>query len=354
MMSKKFDKILKGAPGHSVLVVAEISANHNKDIKLASGLIKIAKKCGADAVKFQTYTPDTITLNSSGKNFMVSHPRWGGQTLHKLYGKAYTPWSWFKELKKVADDTGIIFFSTAFDKSSVDLLEELDVPCHKISSFELVDIPLIEYAAKTKKPLVLSTGMATFEEIKEAFTAARKNGSRDITLLKCVSSYPAAPEEMNLMTIPDLKKRFKCTVGLSDHTLGLGSSIAAVSLGARVIEKHITLSRKIKTPDNFFSLEPHEFKTLVDNIRVVEKALGKVHYGITPGQRATKVYRRSLFAVRDIKKGECLTEENVRSIRPSGGLEPKYLKSVLGMEARTNMKIGTPLSWNLIGRQVTE
>src|SRR3989338_2508858 len=224
-------------------IIAEVSANHNRDLNRAVAMIKKAKECGADAVKFQTYTPDTMTLNADNKYFRIKHPKWGGQTLYQLYKKAYTPWDWLKKLKKVADDLNIIFFSTAFDKSAVDFLEELNIPIHKIASFELVDLALIEYAAKTKKPLILSTGMATISEIKEALSVARRAGASQIMILKCVSSYPAKPQEMNLKTIPDMARRFKCPIGISDHTLGIGVAIAAVSLGARLVEKHFTLSR---------------------------------------------------------------------------------------------------------------
>jgi len=332
----------------SVFIVAEISANHGQDLKKAISLIKKAKEAGADAVKFQAYTPDTLTIDVDNRYVRIKHPKWGKQTLYQLYKKAYTPWSWFKRLKKVADDLGIIFFATAFDKTAVDLLEELKVPVHKIASFELVDLPLIEYVAKTKKPLIMSTGMATMSEIKEAVNTARDAGAKDIILLKCVSSYPAKPEEMNLKTIPNMKKLFNCPVGLSDHTLEIGVSIAAVSLGAQVIEKHFTLSRNIETPDSFFSIEPPELKGLVDNIRIAEQALGKVHYGLTKEERKSKAFRRSLFVVKNIKKGEIFTEENVRSIRPSNGLKPKYLSRILGKRVKKDIKSETPLSRDLV------
>ena len=330
-----------------VFIVAEISANHGQDFSRAVEMIRKAKECGADAVKFQTYTPETLTINHNSKYFKVKHPKWGGQTLYQLYKKAYTPWDWFKNLKKISDDLGIIFFSTAFDKTSVDLLEEIDVPFHKIASFELVDMPLIEYMGKTKKPIILSTGMATLGEIKEAVKTAKKAGAKEIALLKCVSSYPAKPEEMNLRTIPAIERLFGCPVGISDHTMGIGVSIAAVSLGARIVEKHFTLSRKIKTPDNFFSMEPDELKQLVDSIRIVEKALGKVRFGLTEEEQKSKIFRRSLFTVKNIKMGETLSEENVKSIRPAYGMKPKYLKTILGKQARKDIKRGTPLRKDL-------
>lgn len=333
----------------SCFVVAEISANHDKSLSKAVSLIRKAAASGVDAVKFQTYTPDTITLDSNRKYFKIAHPQWGGQTLYQLYSKAYTPWSWFRKLKKTADEVGIGFFSTAFDTTSVDFLEKLGVPFHKISSFELVDIPLIEYAAKTGKPLILSTGMSTLKEIREAVNAARRAGAGDIVLLKCISSYPARPEEMNLATMQDLKRRFRCPVGLSDHSLGIGASVAAASLGACMVEKHMKLSGKVKGPDSFFSTPPGEFKDLVDNIRIAEKAVGRIRYGLTVDEQKTRIFRRSLFVVKDMKKGESFSEDNVRSIRPSSGIEPKYLRSILGRKAKKDVQRGTPLTWGLIG-----
>lgn len=331
-------------------IVAEISANHNQNIDLAVKLIKKAKECGADAVKFQAYTPDTLTINADNAYFRIKHPKWGGQTLYELYNKAYTPWSWFKKLKKIADDSGIIFFSTAFDKTSVDFLESLKVPFHKVASFELVDLPLIHYMGRTGKPIILSTGMATAKEIEEAVSTARRGGTKGIILLKCVSSYPAKPENMNLKTINHMSRKFKCPVGLSDHTLGSLASIAAVSTGACLIEKHFTLSRKIKTPDSFFSVEPRELKELVNSIRTVEKVMGGIHYGLTDDEKKSRIFRRSLFAVRDIKKGERLNEDNIRSIRPASGLKPKYFKNILGKRAKRDIRKGTPLKEGLISK----
>ena len=334
--------------GRPAFIVAEVSANHGHDFNKAALLIKKAREAGADAIKFQTYTADTITVDSGKKHFIVKHPEWGGQTLYQLYQKAYTPWSWFKRLKGIADSEGIIFFSTAFDKTAVDFLEELDAPVHKIASFELVDIPLIEYMAKTKKPLIMSTGMATGSEINEAVSAARRSGAKDIVLLKCVSDYPAKPEEMNIRTIPDMSRRFKCPVGLSDHTMDIGASVTAVSFGAKVIEKHFTLSRQLKTPDSFFSIEPHELRSLVDNIRIAEQSIGRVHYGLTAKEKKSKIFRRSLFVTEDIRAGEAFTENNLRSIRPANGIEPKHLSKVLGKKAKRSVKKGTPLRWQLV------
>ena len=328
-------------------VIAEISANHGQDIDRAIAMIKKAKECGADAVKFQCYTPDTLTIDCSNKHFMIEHPQWGGQSLYALYKKAYTPWEWFGRLKKAADKLGIVFFATAVDRTSVDFLEKLDVPFHKIASFELVDLPLIEYAAKTKKPLIMSTGMATLSEIKEAVDVAGKAGAREIILLKCVSSYPARPEEMNLRTMPDLKARFNVRVGLSDHTMGSAVAVAAVALGACVVEKHFTLSRQGGSPDSFFSIEPQDLKSLVIDMRMAERSLGKIHYGLTPDQEKSRVFRRSLFVVKDVKKGERFTDENIRSIRPSNGDKPGNIKKILGKAARKNVKKGTPVTAGL-------
>lgn len=333
---------------NGVFIVAEISANHGQDFKRAVRLIEKAKECGADAVKFQAYTPDTMTLDVDNRYFRIRHTRWGGQTLYQLYKKAYTPRSWFKKLKKIADDIGITFFATAFDKMSVDFLESLNAPLHKIASFELIDLSLIEYAAKTRKPLIISTGMASLAEIKEAVRTAKIAGAKRIILLKCVSDYPAMPEEMNLKTIPHMEKMFRCPVGLSDHTLGMSVSIAAVSLGAKVIEKHFILSRKLKTPDSFFSTEPQEFKDLVGNARIAEKALGYVGYALSKGEIKNRIFRRSLFAVKDIKKGELFTESNIRSIRPGYGLPPKYIKTVLNKQAKRDIAKGSPLKLDFI------
>jgi len=345
-MGRDKNKLVKDSS--HCLIIAEVSANHGQNFNRDIALIKKANQCGADAVKFQAYTPDTLTINADNKYFQIKHPEWGGQTLYELYKKAYTPWSWFKKLKSIADDLGIIFFSTAFDKTAVDLLEEIDVPIHKIASFELIDLPLVEYVAKTKKPLIMSTGMASIPEIEEAVDTAKKAGTKDIILLKCGSNYPARPEDMNLKTIPHMKEMFNCPIGLSDHSLGIEVSIAAVALGAAVIEKHFTLSRKIKTPDSFFSIEPKELKELVENIRIVEKALGKVHYGLTEEEKKGNVFRRSLFVVKYINKGEIFTEENLKSIRPANGLSPKYIRTILGRVAKKTIKKGTPLSWELI------
>lgn len=331
-------------------IIAEVSANHGQKFDTAVRMIHEAKRCGADAVKFQTYTPDTITLKCDNKYFYIGHSKWKGQTLHELYQKAYTPWDWFGRLKKAADDAGIIFFSAAFDRTAVDLLESLDVPFHKVASFELNDLPLIEYMARTRKPIIMSTGMATVAEIKEAVNTARKAGASEIVLLRCVSSYPAQPKDMNLRTIPDLKKRFKCAVGLSDHSMGPNAAIAAVCVGATVVEKHFILSKKTKTPDSFFSIDPEELKDLIRQVRLTEEMLGKVSYGLSTEEIKNRTFRRSLFAVKDIAKGEVLTEDNVRSIRPAHGLSPRHFKAILGKKAKAAIVYGTPLTKTLIGR----
>ena len=328
--------------------MAEVSANHAGKIDTAISMIKKAKECGADAVKFQVYTPDTLTINADNKYFMIRHPKWGGQTLYELYKNAHTPWGWFKRLKKAADDARITFFATAFDRTAIDLLEELKVPFHKIASFELVDLPLVEYAAKTKKPLIMSTGMASRKEIGDAVDTARKAGAKDMILMKCVSSYPASCEEMNLATIPDMARSFKCLVGLSDHTTSVIPPVVAVSLGARIIEKHFTLSRGIRTEDSFFSIEPAELKEMVRSVRLAEEALGRVHYGVTKEEEKNRIFRRSLFAVKDIGKGEPFTEENIRSIRPGYGISPKHITALLGRPAARPIKAGTPLNMDLV------
>lgn len=330
------------------IVVAEISANHGRSLKKAVLMMKEIKKCGAEAVKFQTYTPDTLTIDVNNEFFRVKLSKWKGQTLYQLYRKAFTPWGWFKKLKRVSDDLGLFFLSTSFDKTAVDFLEELGVAAHKIASFELNDLPLIEYAAKTGKPLIMSTGMATESEIREAVKTARDAGTKEIMLLKCVSNYPAEPKEMNLATIHDMQKRFGCPVGLSDHTLGIAVAAAARSLGAVLIEKHFTMSRKDKTADSFFSIEPDELRELVNSVNTINSALGEVRYGATVREKDSRIYRRSLFAVRDIRSGEMFTADNIRSIRPAYGMPPKKLNFVLGKKARVDIKRGTPLSGNLI------
>lgn len=347
----KINDLLKGLGG-SVYTIAEISANHNQNYDEAVRLLRAAKDAGADAVKLQTYTPDTLTIDSDKEYFRIGEGTlWEGRNLYDLYSEAYTPWEWYPKLKQVASDLKMDIFSTAFDPTAVDFLEEMNVPVHKVASFEIVDIPLIEKMARTGKPLIISTGMATLGEIEEAVLAARKAGASEIALLKCTSAYPAPPEEMNLRTIPHLSEAFGVPVGLSDHTLGIEVPIAAVALGACIVEKHFTLSRSVPGPDSAFSLEPQEFKAMVGAIRAAEKALGRVHYGVSEREAKSSIFRRSLFVVRDVKAGEVFTEENVRSIRPGYGLHPRYLNQILGCHAAADLGRGTPLGWEMVGRK---
>jgi pseudaminic acid synthase len=336
-------------PGNPVYLVAELSANHNQKFEQALLLLQAAKEAGADAVKLQTYTPDTLTIPSDREFFRVGGGTlWDGRNLYDLYREATTPWEWQPRLKEAAEELGLGFFSTAFDPSAVDFLEGMGVPAHKVASFEIVDIPLVEKMARTGKPLMLSTGMATLQEIEEAVRAARKAGAEEIALLKCNSAYPAPPEEMNLRTIPRLAEIFGVPVGLSDHTLGISVPVAAVALGACIVEKHFILSRSDGGPDMAFSVEPHEFKAMAQAIRIVEQALGEVRFGGNPSEEKSKIFRRSLFVVRDIKAGETFTEENVRTIRPGMGLHPRYLREVMGRRAGRDIARGTPLSWDLV------
>lgn len=336
-------------PDQPVFIVAEISANHHQQFDEAVALVRQAKEVGADAVKLQTYTPDTMTIRSDRPEFKISGGTpWDGHTLYQLYGQAYTPWEWQPKLKKIADDLGLALFSTPFDKTAVDFLEEMGVPAYKVASFEIVDIPLIEYIASQGKPVIMSTGMATLAEIDEAVQAARNAGASQIALLKCTSAYPAPAEEMNLKTIPHLAEKFGVPVGLSDHTLGLAVPVAAVALGACMIEKHFTLSRRVPGPDSAFSLEPEEFKTMVAAIRTAEKALGEVRYEVSQAEAGSRVFRRSLFVVKDIKAGEVFTEDNIRSIRPGSGLHPRHIREILGRQAARDIQRGTPLGWDMI------
>lgn len=329
-------------------IIAEISANHNGSIERAEAIIRAASDAGADAVKLQTYTADTMTIPCDNEYFRIKGTLWEGRTLHDLYQEASMPWEWQLRLKTLADDLGMDCFSTPFDVTAVDFLEKMDVPCHKVASFEVVDIPLLKKIASTGKPVIMSTGMASLAEIDEAVTTLRENGTSDLALLKCTSAYPAPPEEANLRTIPHLAQTFNCVAGLSDHTLGSAVAVGAVAVGARIVEKHFTLARADGGPDGAFSMEPHEFKQMVQDIRTVEKALGTVCYDLTPKQKENKVFRRSLFVVKDMKAGEVFTEENVRSIRPGYGVAPKFLCDFLGRKATVSIPKGTPLSWKHI------
>ena len=332
-----------------VFIVAELSANHNHKLEVAIETIIAAKKAGADAIKVQTYTPDTLTIDSDKACFKLTQGTlWDGKTLYQLYQEAYTPWDWQPQLKKVAEQEGLIFFSTPFDKSAVDFLETMDVPLYKVASFEITDIPLIEYIASKNKPVILSTGIAELTDIEEAIGACRRMGNEQIALLKCTSAYPAPLEEVNLLTIPDMIERFNTVVGLSDHTLGISVPISAVSLGAKIIEKHFILDRTLGGPDAAFSIEPHELTAMVQAIRDVEKALGKVSYDLSDLVAKNKVFSRSLFVVEDIKKGQLFTEKNIRSIRPGNGMAPKHLPQILNKQASRDLEKGTPLDWDMI------
>jgi N-acetylneuraminate synthase len=339
----------KIGPGEPVYLVAEMSANHHQDFDQAVKILHAAKEAGADAVKLQTYTPDTITIDCRNEYFRVGGGTiWDGRNLYDLYKEAYTPWEWQPKLKEIADKLGLDLFSTPFDPSAVDFLEKMDVPAHKIASFEVVDLPLIRHIAATGKPIIMSTGMATLAEIDDAVRSAREAGAAQMALLKCTSAYPAPPEDMNLRTIPHLAAAFGLPAGLSDHTLGIAVPVAAAALGACIIEKHFTLSREIPGPDSAFSLEPREFQAMALAVRTAEKALGRVQYGPRGPEAELRAYRRSLFAVRDIQAGEVFTPENVRSIRPGQGLPPKYLDQILGRRAVQDIPRGTPLRWGHI------
>ena len=325
-------------------IIAELSANHNHKKEIALESIKAAKEAGADAVKIQTYTADTITLNCDNEYFQIKQGTlWDGTTLYKLYQQAFTPWEWHKELFDYAKEIGIPIFSTPFDKTAVDFLEELNNPIIKIASFELVDIPLIEYAASKGKPMIMSTGIATLQEIQEAVDACRKVGNNDITLLKCTSSYPAPLNEANLLTIPDMEKRFACKVGLSDHTTGNVAACTAVALGAKVIEKHFIIDRSIGGPDSAFSMTKDEFTEMVKRVRETEECLGQVSYELSEKMKNNRHFARSLFACADIKKGEIFTEQNIRSVRPNNGCSPKYLPELLGKASDRDYKFGDPI-----------
>ena len=335
--------------GYPTFIIAELSANHMNDFDIAVKTIEAMADVGADAVKFQTFTPDTITIDCDNEYFHIKQGTvWDGQILHELYEDAYMPWVWQPKLKKVAADLGLIVFSSPFDKTSVDFLEDMDVPAYKIASFEIMDIPLIEYVASKGKPIIISTGIASLEDIELAVKTCLDTGNDKIALLKCTSSYPAPLEEINLNTIPDIKDKFGVVVGLSDHTLGGEVSTAAVALGASIIEKHFILDRNMGGPDSEFSMEPQEFKQMVDSIRNVEKALGEVSYELSDKMKSNREFSRSLFVVKDMKKGEIITEDNVCSIRPGFGLHPKYLKEILGKRINKDLKKGTPFKLEFI------
>jgi pseudaminic acid synthase len=335
--------------GHPCYIVAELSANHHRRFEKAVELVRAAKASGADAVKLQTYTPDTITIDCDNPHFQIgAGTLWAGKTLHALYGEAYTPWEWHRPLLELAESLGLACFSSPFDATAVDFLEGLGVPAYKIASFELVDLPLIRRVAKTGKPMIMSTGMASLDEIAEAVGAARAAGALELALLACSSAYPSPPEAINLRRIPDLAARFGVVTGLSDHTLGVAVPIASVAMDARVIEKHFCLSRGEPGPDSAFSLEPDEFRAMVEAVRIAETALGRAEYGASAAEQASQVFRRSLFVVKDVRAGERFTPDSIRSIRPGIGLHTRHLDEVLGRQAARDIQRGTPLSWDLV------
>ena len=331
-------------------IIAEMSANHAGDINRAKEIIHAAKEAGADCIKIQTYTPDTLTIDCDNKYFHIENGTWNGENLYQLYQKAYTPWDWQKELSDEAKICGIDFFSTPFDNTAVDFLEQIGIEFYKIASFELVDIPLIEYVASKGKPIIMSTGMATLAEIDEAVSAVRKFGSDNLILLRCASAYPAITDQMNLMTMKNMGDTFDVPYGLSDHSMGSVGAITAVALGASVIEKHFCIDRSIENPDSSFSMNPKEFKQMVCDIRQAEKAIGIIKYGPSEQEKENLQFRRSIFCIKDIKKGEQLTDENIGIIRPGYGLKPKYYSEVIGQVALQDIKRGTPIQFNLIGK----
>ena len=337
-------------PGVGPFIVAEMSGNHNKSLVRAMEIVEAAAKAGVHGLKIQTYTPDTMTIDLDDREFRIrdSNSPWEGTSLYRLYGEAYTPWEWHQPIFDRARELGIVAFSTPFDNTAVDFLESLNAPCYKIASFENTDVPLISRAAATGKPLIISTGMATVAELDESVRAARDAGCRDLILLKCASTYPAPPEDTNLLTLPHLRELFDCEVGLSDHTMGVGVSVAAVALGASVIEKHFTLSRADGGVDSTFSMEPAEMAQLVVETERAWQALGQVRYGPTEAEKKSLQFRRSLYVVQDLRAGDVLTRDNVRAIRPGLGLPPKYLGQVLGKAVKQDVKRGTAVGWELV------
>ncbi|MCI5585231.1 MAG: pseudaminic acid synthase [Lachnospiraceae bacterium] len=335
--------------GQPVYIIAEMSANHAGDIENAKKIIREAKRTGADCVKIQTYTADTLTIDCDNEYFQISKGTWNGENLYRLYQKAYTPWEWQKELMEEAKKEGLDFFSTPFDKSSVDFLEEIGVEFYKIASFEIVDLPLLKYVASKGKPMIMSTGMSTLGDIEAAVNTVRSQGNDQLALLRCASAYPAITDEMNLKTMQNMGEIFQVPVGLSDHSMGSVGAVTAVALGASIIEKHFCLDRTLENPDSSFSMNPEEFSQMVRDVRQAQKAIGKVSYGPTRQEESNVVFRRSIFCVKDIQAGEPLTEENIRIIRPGYGLEPKFYEEILGQVALRDIKRGMPIKQSLIG-----
>lgn len=348
-MKKEFkvgNKVLdENSPAY---IIAEMSANHGGSLDRALELVRVAKEIGADCIKIQTYTADTLTIDSNKEYFNIKKGTWTGENLYKLYEQAHTPWEWQKTLKEEADKIGIDFLSTPYDFSSVDFLEELEVDFYKIASFELIDIPLVKYIASKKKPIIMSTGMATLGEIEEAVNAIRDEGNEALCLLRCSSAYPAASEDMKLKIMDLLSKTFDVKIGLSDHSMDSIGAIAAVAMGAKVIEKHFCLSRDIETADSSFSMEPEEFKKMVADIRQTEKVMGNTSFRLSEKEKGNRMFRKSIFVVKDIKQGEIYTEENIRIIRPGYGLAPKHYQEILGKKASKDIEWGEPIEWNMI------
>ncbi|QQZ29927.1 pseudaminic acid synthase [Thiothrix subterranea] len=338
----------KISPENPPYIIAEMSANHNGDINNAFKIIEVAKSAGADAVKLQTYRPDTITLDCDSEDFQIHGGLWDGKTLYQLYSEAYMPWDWHKPLFDYAHKLGITIFSSPFDNTAIDLLEDLNAPAYKIASFEAVDLPLIKYAASTGKPMIISTGMANAEEIQEAIEAAREGGCKELAILHCVSGYPAPASDYNLRTIPDMIQRFGLVTGLSDHTIDNTTAITSIALGASIIEKHVTLDRKGGGPDDSFSLEPQELAALCRDTKTAWEALGQVDYGMKASERGNVKFRRSLYFVKDMEAGEVITEECVRSVRPGFGLQPKRLKEIIGKKLKHGIYKNTKTSYDLI------
>lgn len=335
--------------GFPTYIIAEMSANHAGSLERAKEIIYAAKESGANCIKIQTYTPDTMTINCNNSYFQIRSGTWKGENLYQLYEKAYTPWEWQAELKQEAERIGIDFLSTPFDKTAVDFLEKLEIDFYKIASFEIVDIPLIEYVASKGKPIIMSTGMSTLAEIEEAVEAVRRQGNKQLALLRCASAYPAITDEMNLKTMQNMADTFQVTVGLSDHSMGSIGAVTAVSLGAKIIEKHFCLNREISNPDASFSMNPEEFKQMVSDIRQAENAIGCVRYGSAKQEAGNLIFRRSIFCVKKIKKGEKFTKENIRIIRPGYGIPPKYYSNILGKTAGKDIDEGTPLQFSMVG-----
>lgn len=334
--------------GYPCYIIAEMSANHGGSLDQALEIVRAAKSAGADCLKIQTYTADTLTIDSDLPWFRINQGNWAGESLYQLYQRAYTPWEWQSRIKEETEKLGMDFLSTPFDTTAVDFLDNIGVDFYKVASFEAVDIPLIRYIAKKGKPIILSTGMASLEEIAEAVAAVREAGNNHLCLLRCSSAYPAIPENMNLKIIPFLRTAFDLPVGLSDHSAGYTAAVAAVALGAAVIEKHFCISRDFETADSSFSMNLKEFSEMVRSIREAEKAMGRVDFSISQKEQESAVFRRSLFIVKAIKQGEQLTAEHVRSIRPAHGLKPKHYDAVLGRRVRKDLEAGTPLSWALL------